>query len=881
MASSSGPPERSDGRATGEPKRRRLVRWLAGVALAIVLVLAGLVYWRLPIAGAVLRAGLDRMGFPGAALSVDALSLSHLRLSGVRLGREADVAAADVTFDLTRLPGQPVTRLSLDHVQLDLTNPDGPLRRRLEARRGQTGGGVTLRQLPDLIAALPAVAIRDAALTVAVDGRPVTVSGEVDAVRHGGGYTGRVALRLSGALRGKSRTLSVNGTLRLDPAASVIDATLGTGDRAVAGAMTLRAALTPAEARIGGDLHIDVTDPDGLSAMVPALAGAGGTLRLAMRTPTPVAIPPDVRLDPDGLTDVLWRAAAGGIAVEASVRDGQYQAGLSDLNGTLSAVATVPDRHDGLPHVVGQVSLRAGLVEAGGVTVSDATLEGPFRLDRQDDAVTLVLPQPLRLGAAQAVTADGTVVVEPLAATLGGGRAYALRLAGAPASFRADLGLKLALGAARLWSGAGAGHRFDIAPLVLRLAGTRDTDGTVNLSVRVPDLAIAEARRRVALDDLVLSLRNAGNSLSGSVRGRLSTEADGKPFVAPVRIESDLALWRRVLTYEVRAEALNAVHAVAKGRQDFIAGRGMVDITVSPFNFAPGAVALRTLAPGLSGTDIRAGRVGASAHLAWGQGAPTGTAALRIDGMDLAAGGATVEGLSADIRLDRLDPPRTPAGQILRVRRITAGASVDDLALRFSLVDGASANVPAVKIESLTGRFAGGRLTIPPAVIDSGAAANRVRIEIADVDLARLFGLFGLEGVSGTGRLSGAIPVIQKGGAVGIAGGRLAAAGPGVLRIRSEAAKTALQQGGAEVALMLSALEDFHYESLTLEIEKALDGEGRLILHTRGKNPAVRNGQPFIINLNVSGNVDRLAAVIVQALRLPGALVRSMVPGTP
>jgi hypothetical protein len=77
---------------------------------------------------------------------------------------------------------------------------------------------------------------------------------------------------------------------------------------------------------------------------------------------------------------------------------------------------------------------------------------------------------------------------------------------------------------------------------------------------------------------------------------------------------------------------------------------------------------------------------------------------------------------------------------------------------------------------------------------------------------------------------------------------------------------------------MLSALENFQYETLSLEIEKKLTGEGRILLRTRGQNPAVRDGQPFVINLNLTGNVDRLAVVAAQAFQLPAALIRSMLP---
>ena len=181
-----------------------------------------------------------------------------------------------------------------------------------------------------------------------------------------------------------------------------------------------------------------------------------------------------------------------------------------------------------------------------------------------------------------------------------------------------------------------------------------------------------------------------------------------------------------------------------------------------------------------------------------------------------------------------------------------------------------------MRIGQFQSGFAGGTLSIAPTVLDSEAAGSQATINVAQVDLAALLSAVGLDGISGTGRLSGVIPVEIAGNAVGISGGRLAAAGPGVLRIRSEAAKRALAQGGEEVALMLRALENFRYEELTLEIEKETAGEGRVLLRTQGLNPEVRDGQPFVINLTLTGNVDGLAAVLAQALQLPGGIVRTM-----
>jgi len=230
--------------------------------------------------------------------------------------------------------------------------------------------------------------------------------------------------------------------------------------------------------------------------------------------------------------------------------------------------------------------------------------------------------------------------------------------------------------------------------------------------------------------------------------------------------------------------------------------------------------------------------------------------------------------------LDRMVPPHTPPKQAVHVKHIAAGVTLDNLALRFALVEGVAPDIPALQIASFQTLFAGGRLSIAPTVIDAAAKSSQLVIALENVDLAALLAAVGLDGVSGTGRLRGVIPVkmAEAGKAVGISGGRLAASGPGILRIRSDTVKRALAQGGAEVALLLQALEDFRYETLTMEIEKKATGEGHILLRTRGQNPAVSAGQPFVVNLNLSGNVDRLAAVAAQAFQLPGTLFRTMLP---
>jgi hypothetical protein len=438
--------------------------------------------------------------------------------------------------------------------------------------------------------------------------------------------------------------------------------------------------------------------------------------------------------------------------------------------------------------------------------------------------------------------------------------------------------------------------RGDTAPATIR-GWIHGAEGLPPVTVRNLSLRHAPAGPGVTLTGSAESGPNGAGAYAVRFAMRLSGEIKGEK--REVALDGTAGVSTEVAIAEVRAKTDDgAVDGMATARVDLAADQAAIDATVR-LNLRDAGI-LASLSPWLQGA---AGRIELAVRtptpLAIGLDTPldppvlatalqrAGAGGVRLEAKIESASlrpdvqgidGTTVQGLSAEIRLDQLVPPRTPAGQAMRVKHIAAGVTFDDLALRFALVGGVTPDIPALRIESLQATFAGGHLNVVPTVVDSAAESNDATIAVKDVDLAAVLAAAGLEGVSGTGRLNGTIPVTVVKNVVDITGGRLEAAGPGLLRIRSDAAKQALAQGGEDVALMLSALENFRYETLTVEIEKKLTGEGRILLATRGHNPDVRDGHPFVINLNLTGNVDRLAVVAAQVFQLPGALIRTMLP---
>lgn len=874
------PPETTVGRKT---RGRGWLRWIAAFGIIIVIALSAAFYWRIPLANAVLEFGLGRAGVHNARVTVTALSASQIRLADLRLGKAIEVKTVDAVIDLSRLPKNPVTRVTVDDVRADLTDaprelakmsPDWP-----ERDGTDTAPPPTIRSLLTQMADLPDVTLRNISLKYGNANGIVTAKGSVWAAgTRDNAYGIRVGMDLAGKIDGITRAISINGTTSLSAESATIDLKVKANDGALAGAMEARADLSSDPAIFEATTRLETGDLATLADLMPGLETAAGDLKIDAATISPLAFGLDTPLGLPALTAALQKSGSDGIRFEAVLADASYGDRYRGINGTVTAALRRLTGAKDLLEADGSLSFRADKAGTADVSIRKATVTGAYRLRHMENALALYLPQGMRVAASQVSSEDGAVSLAPLNATLNVERAE-IKGFGRGSPPQTDALLRLSLGATRLsFAGKPEKQHFSLAPLTVRLTGTVDEEGDLQARLQTPRLSVTEKARAAAIDGLDIAIRHANAVVTSKLSGRISAMENSEPLLLPTPLDAVLSLKRNMLTFNTKANLPGSSTATVTGRHNLSTGRGNAVLAVPAFRVTPGGGEFRALVPSFSNIDVQSGTVRATARMVWTAKDLNGTGAIAVDGLNFteSASGTTVQGLTADIQLASIVPPRTGAGQIVRVKSIEAGVTLSDLLLRFALIDGTAKTVPAVEIETFRTGFAGGHLGLAPTVIDSEAGAIQATVRVERVDLAALLSAVGLDNISGTGRLNGVLPVGTVGDAVSITGGRLAAAAPGTLRIRSEAAKRALSQGGAEVTLMLSALEDFRYESLTLDIEKEIAGQGRILLRTRGQNPAVRDGQPFVINLTLTGNVDGLAAVLAQALQLPGGLVRTM-----
>ncbi|MEE8248415.1 MAG: YdbH domain-containing protein [Alphaproteobacteria bacterium] len=395
------------------------------------------------------------------------------------------------------------------------------------------------------------------------------------------------------------------------------------------------------------------------------------------------------------------------------------------------------------------------------------------------------------------------------------------------------------------------------------------------------ELTIAEARLALPqydldLDDIAATVTlGAGHDapLARFTIGALRHTAE-PALVAPLRLEGEIVSEAEGVALTALGGARDSAWQVAvSARHDLERGGGRAELRLDALSFHPRRLQPADLSPLLADLGAVSGAASAVANLAWSRQGVDGTAEVELKDLSFTIAGIGIEGLDTRLRFSSLWPPSTPPGQMVRVRAVDLGLALHDLSLRLSLPSG---DVLRVLVERAETSFAGGNLAVVDALFEPRSPRQRLVLFISALDLERLFELVEVEGLSGSGTISGAIPVAFGEDTVVIREGRLGATGPGVIRYRSARAAAALESGGKAVDLMLRALQDFRYQELSVTIDKAANEDLFLVLHILGHNPEVLEGYPFAINITLSANIASLLAALRAGTALAKVLIRRL-----
>jgi hypothetical protein len=321
-----------------------------------------------------------------------------------------------------------------------------------------------------------------------------------------------------------------------------------------------------------------------------------------------------------------------------------------------------------------------------------------------------------------------------------------------------------------------------------------------------------------------------------------------------------------IANFEARAaDADNRIVITATGVHDFSNGTGTATIDMQPIQFRPGGLQPWDIAPALAADiDEATGQVSLGGNVIWNNGVLKSEMSLRLTELSLIMPEAEFARVNGIIELQSLSPLISKPNQTVSAALIDVGVPLTDALITFAIEPG-----PRIAISEARLTLAEGSVETAPVSVDPFGTDTHIDLTVTNMDLSQFLAMAEVEGLAGTGLLSGTIPVDVRNNDVVISGGRLDATGPGTLRYAPGEAPAGLRGAGETASLVLAALADFRYEKLWLTLDRASGGETDLGLHVRGSNPDFFDGYPIEFNLSLTGELDRILRDSLVGYRIP------------
>jgi hypothetical protein len=389
--------------------------------------------------------------------------------------------------------------------------------------------------------------------------------------------------------------------------------------------------------------------------------------------------------------------------------------------------------------------------------------------------------------------------------------------------------------------------------------------------------------REIALDDAQLELDTLQGPASGAASGSLHSDPDSdldgrfalilEHPLGRATVQLTLAGPPDALRFDADvADDDRRLSASATGRADLLAGTGEFTWTLAPLEFAPGQLEPATLVPSLARAKLSAvsGRVEAHGNATLGaDGALAYRADIALRELSFVLPMARVERVSGTVAL-RGPPLHTPGDQLVSIALLDLGVPLADGIVAWQLQrDG------RIALARTRWGFAGGELSAGEFVVDPGRApTGAVTLRATDVDLGTLFERIQLEGLTGTGRIAGELPLALRDGAIVVRDGVLRASDAGGT-IRYAPAPSVADMAASrpnDLGLAVAAFSNFQYDVLEATLDGDLDGEVDVGLHVRGVNPGFQDGRPVELNLKLEARLADLVRAGQAAYRVPEAV---------
>ncbi len=419
-----------------------------------------------------------------------------------------------------------------------------------------------------------------------------------------------------------------------------------------------------------------------------------------------------------------------------------------------------------------------------------------------------------------------------------------------------------------------------VAALPMRLSARLTDQGVEAVDIRIKGAKGNLPQFQTQADSVSAHIHLGKKARTGRLTYRIgklvSNYAD--LHLAPVVVAGDANLLRDRIEFTASLNDLQErIRMNARGHYEY---RGQIltaDIALPPISFLAGSLQPRDLLPQAAVLGTVDGSLSGSASVSWSGAGFKSSGVIDLENISVKSDELAIQGLTGRLALANLWPPEIRSPQRIKIAAVKGPISISNIEAALTLSSAAGRPFGIIRLEEAVGDMDFGRITLNGATLEPADNSYYLPIRLDRLSLATLFDQTGVEGLTGTGTLSGAVLIKFVDGRLAIEEGTLTAGGPGTIRFTSEAAKRALASGGEQVALLLQALENFQYDALTIGLDKPADGNATAKLSIRGKNPDVLDGYPFALNIDLSGDFDTLLGTVLEAYHLSDQALRATV----
>ncbi len=403
-----------------------------------------------------------------------------------------------------------------------------------------------------------------------------------------------------------------------------------------------------------------------------------------------------------------------------------------------------------------------------------------------------------------------------------------------------------------------SGHR---TPFRLRLRSLVAALGKDGLKWRGEDGTLTLPELAIAAQGVSLSGNMTGAGISAELKANDVRHRVRRPLTSPVRLSAKADIHAGTVSAQIRARQFSSPLTVdATLTHDYRKNSGHLRISTPRFTLHGPRHRFGDMFPiAIGWFDSIRGTASANAEWNWDSDIMSGQATLAVRGVDLAMQDVRISGMNGAVNFIELSPLLMPPRQ-----RLTGTLSFADLGplpfrAEFQLNEDGSIAMQDLDIDVAGGRTrTRGVLTIG----ESGVTAQG-KVEATSIALRNAFHILGIDGIEGTGRISGVLPITLRNNAVQIKAGHLTADAPGRLRYAKGTLEDQMIGTAQQKASAIKALSDFRFQLLDVALDNTFSGTGSLRLQLRGTNPSVYDGSEFSMEMQVISDLRRLERLVL------------------